>query len=33
MDRANSLELILDDLDEIVTPPPVAPAAPLPSAA
>jgi len=33
MDRANSLELMLDDLDEIVTPPPVTPAAPLPSAA
>jgi len=33
MDRANSLELMLDDLDELVTPPPVTPAAPLPSAA
>ena len=34
MDRANSLELMLDDLDEIVAPPPpVAPSAPLPSAA
>lgn len=32
MDRANSLELILDDLDEIVTPPPGMPSAPLPSA-
>lgn len=32
MDRANSLELMLDDLDEIVTPP-AAPSAPLPSAA
>jgi len=33
MDRANSLELMLDDLDEIVAPPPAAPSAPLPSAA
>ncbi len=32
MDRANSLELILDDLDEIVAPPPVVPTGPLPSA-
>ena len=33
MDRANSLELMLDDLDEIVAPPPAMPSAPLPSAA
>jgi len=33
MDRANSLELMLDDLDEIVAPPPALPSAPLPSAA
>jgi hypothetical protein len=33
MDRANSLELILDDLDEIVAPPPASPTSPLPSAA
>jgi UDP-N-acetylglucosamine--N-acetylmuramyl-(pentapeptide) pyrophosphoryl-undecaprenol N-acetylglucosamine transferase len=33
MDRANSLELMLDDLDELVAPPPVAPVSPLPSAA
>jgi UDP-N-acetylglucosamine--N-acetylmuramyl-(pentapeptide) pyrophosphoryl-undecaprenol N-acetylglucosamine transferase len=33
MDRANSLELMLDDLDEIVAPPPAAPLAPLPSVA
>jgi UDP-N-acetylglucosamine--N-acetylmuramyl-(pentapeptide) pyrophosphoryl-undecaprenol N-acetylglucosamine transferase len=34
MDRANSLELMLDDLDELVAPPPpVAPSTPLPSAA
>jgi UDP-N-acetylglucosamine--N-acetylmuramyl-(pentapeptide) pyrophosphoryl-undecaprenol N-acetylglucosamine transferase len=33
MDRANSLELMLDDLDELVAPPPAAPAAPVPSAA
>jgi UDP-N-acetylglucosamine--N-acetylmuramyl-(pentapeptide) pyrophosphoryl-undecaprenol N-acetylglucosamine transferase len=33
MDRANSLELMLDDLDEIVAAPPAMPSAPLPSAA
>jgi UDP-N-acetylglucosamine--N-acetylmuramyl-(pentapeptide) pyrophosphoryl-undecaprenol N-acetylglucosamine transferase len=33
MDRANSLELILDDLDEIVGPGPAAPSVPLASAA
>ncbi len=33
MDRENSLEIILRDLEEIVTPPPAAPAAPVPSAA
>lgn len=33
MDRANSLELMLDDLDELVTPPSRAPTAPVPSAA
>jgi len=33
MDRANSLQLILDDLDELVAPPPPAPSAPLASAA
>ena len=33
MDRANSLELMLDDLDELVAPPPAAPASPLPSVA
>jgi len=33
MDRANSLELMLDDLDELVAAPPVAPSAPVPSAA
>jgi hypothetical protein len=32
MDRANSLELMLDDLDELVTPRPAMPATPLPSA-
>jgi len=33
MDRENSLELMLGDLEEIVTPPPAAPAAPVPYAA
>ena len=33
MDRANSLELMLDDLDELVAAPPAAPSAPVPSAA
>ncbi len=33
MDRENSLELMLGDLEEIVTPPPAAAAAPVPSAA
>jgi UDP-N-acetylglucosamine--N-acetylmuramyl-(pentapeptide) pyrophosphoryl-undecaprenol N-acetylglucosamine transferase len=32
MDRANSLELILDDLDDLVAPPPALPTGPLPSA-
>jgi UDP-N-acetylglucosamine--N-acetylmuramyl-(pentapeptide) pyrophosphoryl-undecaprenol N-acetylglucosamine transferase len=33
MDRENSLELMLGDLEEIVTPPPAAPSTPVPSAA
>ena len=33
MDRENSLELMLGDLEEIVTPPPAAPSSPVPSAA
>ena len=33
MDRENSLEIMLGDLEEIVAPPPAAPSAPVPSAA